>query len=229
MGNKRKEINFKTIGRQVTKSDELSVKPQMDLKSNPVTSRKWIKLGLLGVAVLLMAGYGLRSFLVVAIVDGKPVFRHSLIRELEKQGGKQVLDRKITEMLIWEEANKQGKAISETEVDEEIKKIEEKVTLQGQNLDTLLAAQGMDRYALRNQIRIQKLIEQMLPEAVVPTEEEIAQALEEQADTFPKEMSEEDRKTAVVNQLNQQKQSTRVEDWIQSLKDKAKIEYWMSY
>ena len=207
----------------------MSVKPQMDLKSNPVTSRKWIKLGLLGVAVLLMAGYGLRSFLVVAIVDGKPVFRHSLIRELEKQGGKQVLDRKITEMLIWEEANKQGKAISETEVDEEIKKIEEKVTLQGQNLDTLLAAQGMDRYALRNQIRIQKLIEQMLPEAVVPTEEEIAQALEEQADTFPKEMSEEDRKTAVVNQLNQQKQSTRVEDWIQSLKDKAKIEYWMSY
>ena len=41
-------------------------------------------------------------------------------------------------MLVLDEANKQGKVVSEAEVDEEIVKIEEQVTLQGQELDRLL-------------------------------------------------------------------------------------------
>lgn len=215
--------------KQTTKSDKLIEKSQSSLKGKPVTSGKWLKIGLLVIAVLVVAGYMMRSVFVVAMVNGRPVYRYSLIRELEKQGGKQILDRKITEMLVLQEANKLGKSVSEVEIDEEIGKIEEQVMVQGQELDLLLAAQGMDRYGLRDQIKMQKLIEQMLPEAEPLTEEEIAQVLEEQADTFPEEMSEEERKTAVINQLDQQKQSTEVDDWLQSLKDNAKIEYWREY
>ena len=61
----------------------------------------------LGLVVLF-----LRFFLIVAVVNGRPITHISLIRELEKQGGQSVLDNLVEKALIFQEATSKNISIS---------------------------------------------------------------------------------------------------------------------
>jgi hypothetical protein len=185
-------------------------------------NKKWI-LGIVGLGILAVVGYNLKKFLVVATVNGQPIYRHEIVRELEKQGGKQVLDRKISEVLVMQEAAKQGVTISEGEIDDELKSLEDKVSGQGQSMDDLLAMQGLTREDLRQQMRMKLMIDQLIPESEPPTDEEIAQALEVQGDAFAAGATEDEKKQMVSDQLTQQKDSESYNNWMQSLQDQAVV------
>jgi len=191
--------------------------------------KQWLIPSALILTAVLLIGYFSKNLYTVAIVNGQPIYRYTLIKELEKQNGKQLLDQKITEALILDKASKENITIPEDQIDQEISKIETQISAQGQELNDLLAQRNMDRETLRKQIRIQKLIEALLPKPTEPTDEEIMALVEKQADSFPKEMNEEDRKTAVKNRLTQQQQSQSIEKWLQSLRDSANIQYLINY
>ncbi len=61
---------------------------------------------LAGVIIAAALLYYFRSAFVAATVNGQPISRLSLVRELEKQGGKQAMDSLITKTLIDQEAKK---------------------------------------------------------------------------------------------------------------------------
>ncbi len=191
--------------------------------------KKWLIPGALVVGGILVAGYLARGFYVSAVVNGRPIYRYELVKELEKQGGKQVLDGKIMEMLVKQEAQKQNLTVTDEEIDQEIANIEKQVSGQGQDLDSLLALQGMDRMGLQEQVRMRKLVEQLVPVSEPPTEEEIAAAITQQEGSFPEEMSDAEKKEAVTNQLAQQKDSQAIDDWLKTLKESAQIEYLRTY
>jgi len=180
--------------------------------------------------ILVLAGliYYFKGQLIVATVNGEPISRFALIRQLEKQSGKQTLDSLITKILVLQEAKKQNIEIGSDEIEQEIKKLEETFKNQGQDLNQVLVAQGVTQEELREQIRMQKIVEKIVGKDITVTGEEIEDYLEKNKDSLPKDVTEEIR-NQVKKQLEQQKLSEKMQTWIQSLQDNAKINYLLKF
>ncbi len=189
--------------------------------------RKYI---IAAVVVLAIIGilYVARGVFVAAIVNGQPISRLSVISELEKQGGKQALNSLITKTLIFQEANKQKITVSKQEVDAEMKKIEESVVKQGQNLNQLLATQGMSRDALAEQVSLQKLIEKMVGKEIQVTDKEVSDYIEKNKETLGDTTDQANLQENVKQQLRQQKLSEKYQALIEKLQKDAKISYFVA-
>ena len=184
---------------------------------------------ILAVIILGAFLYNFRGQFIAATVNGKPVWRFTLLKELEKQAGKQTLDSLITRTLILQEANKQKVTVGVDELNQEIKKIEENLSGQGQDLDYLLSAQGMTRDQLKEQIRIQKLVEKMAGQNIEVADEEVDKYLEQNKSLITKDSNVEEVKAGIREQLRQQKLTEQVQSWLKSLRDGASINYLLSF
>lgn len=184
---------------------------------------------LLIVLGLAAALYYFKNQFLVVLVDGKPIWRLTLIKELEKQGGKQTLDTLVTKILILQEAENQNLNITINEINQEIEKIEQSLSQQGQKLDQLLEARGMTRNDLVEEIKVQKIVEKLAGKDVEVTDEEINDHIEKNKDSFPKGLDMEEAKENIKQQLKQQKMNEKVPSWIQSLHNRAKIKYFLEF
>ncbi len=182
--------------------------------------------GIILVGALL---YTFRSLLVAATVNGQPISRLEVIKELEKQGGKQTMNSIVTKTLILQEARKKNITVSDQEIQDELKKIEKQFSTQGRNLDDLLAAQGMSKTQLTEQIRIQKLIEKILGKDIQVTDKEVQDYIDKNKDALPPNAKPEELKTQVKEQIKQQKLSNKFQTWIADVQKNAKINYIIKY
>ena len=181
------------------------------------------------VIVLVLTGvYFSRSLIFAAWVNGKPVYRYSLVRELEKQGGKQVLASLVEQALISAEAKKSNVTISEIEIETEIKKIEETISGQGISLDEALNLRGMTRKDLEKQISTQKIVEKILASKILLTDQEVKDYFNANKTLFGQNPVFDKVKDQVRAQLFQQKLSEQYNTWITDLKTKAKILYFVN-
>ncbi|MDP2649693.1 MAG: hypothetical protein Q8P10_02510 [bacterium] len=208
----------------------------MKMKKTVNTIKKFIKkssktinpkkLKRVGVFLLIfLAIYFGRSLIFAAWVGNKPVFRFSLIKELEKQGGKSVLDSLIEKSLISQEASKAKVVISDDIVNLELSNIEGIVKQQGLTLDEALSARGQTRKDLFSQVKLQKTIEQILKDKIVVTDEEI----KEYYDTNKMKEVFETVKDGIKDTLIQNKLQSEYSKWITGLKEQAKIFYFVKY
>lgn len=178
------------------------------------------------IVVLLSTGiYFSRSLIFAAWVNGKPVYRYSLISELEKQGGKQVLDGLIEKALINSEAAKNKIKVEQSEIDSEIKKIEEMISGQGLTLDDALKFRNQTKKDLTRQIEIQKIVEKLLASKIVITDADLRDYFTKNKSLFGTNPIFDKVKEQVKTQLFQQKLSGEYNTWITELKTKAKIYY----
>ena len=180
-------------------------------------------------AVILILGglYFSKSLFFAAWVNGRPVYRLSLTRELEKQGGQQVLDGLIEKALINSEAKKNNIKVEQSEIDAEIKKIEEMVSGQGLTLDEALKFRNQTRKDLVDQIRIQKIVEKLLSSKIIITDQEAKDYFNKNKSLFGQNPVFDKVKDQVTSQLFQQKLSSEYNTWITDLKTKAKILYFV--
>lgn len=185
-----------------------------------------IVFAILAIAALL---YSLRGLFFVAIVNGQPVSRISLIREIEKQFGKQALDAEITKILILQEARKKNVSVNLKEAEEELRKIEENLESQGQNLNQALALQGMTRNNLAKQIMIQKTVERLLEKDIAVTDQEVDEYIKKNKATIPQDAKPEDVRNGAKEQLRQQKLSEKYNSWIEALKQNAQITFFVNF
>lgn len=179
------------------------------------------------IALILVLLYFFKGQFIVALVDNKPIFRSTLIKELEKQAGKNALNAIITKTLILQQAKKEKVEVSSEEVGEEIGKIEQSFSSQGQDLNELLKTKGMTLKDLEAEIRIQQMVEKMASQDIEITEDEIASYIAQRQDFYPQDADPEEIKSQVKEQLKQQKTSEAMELWIQSLHEKANIKYFV--
>jgi foldase protein PrsA len=222
---KTKRTKSKQAKSVVKLIEEFAAKPQMAfLKQLPPVNKKYLMIGLV-VIILAALTFYFRNLFVVAVVNGKPITRLSLIKELEKQSGKKTLDLLVTQELLYQEAQKQQVTVTTDEVNQEIKKLEDNFVKQGQNLNQLLLAQGMTRDSLADQIKLQKLAEKLVEKDVVVSDQEVDDYLKQNAASLPKETKPEDLKTQVKDELKQQKLSEQIQALLQKLHDSAKINY----
>lgn len=180
------------------------------------------------VIVLGALGFYYKGAFVAATVNGSSISRLAVIRELEKESGKKALDMLITQKLIDSEASKNKITVSAEEVDTEVKKIEEQVKMQGQDLDQALEAQGLTRDEFKRQIVIRKKMEKLLADKIQVTDEEVAAYIKTNKLTAPagQEASFPD---LVKEQLKQQKLNSEAGSYLDSIRSQAAIKYYIKY
>ena len=181
------------------------------------------------IIVLAIVGFLFKGLFVAALVNGQPITRLSLIRELEKQGGKQTLSALVNQALILQEARKKNIDTDQKEVDSEAKKIEDSLKKQGQDLNSALLMQGLTREDFLRQLRLRTLVTKLLADQIKVADKEIADYMEKNKDTLPKNLKEDELKQQVKQQLEQQKLAGKSQEWLAGLMKNAKINYFVNY
>jgi len=189
-----------------------------------VDKKMSIRLALLLLAVVGL-GYLYNRYWNVATVNGRPISRISYIKNMEKQGGKQVLERMIQETMIRDEARKKGVTIQQTAIDEEIKKIESQVTAMGRTFEEALESEGITKEELEDQIRMQKMVEVMASANVEVTQEQIDKFISENKDQFPKDTTKEEMQSMAKEELANQAANEAISAWLEEMNKNAKIIY----
>lgn len=197
--------------------------------NSPVRLKKSHLLWGIGVIALIFAMYLLRGMFVAATVNGQPISRIAVIRELERQGGKQALNSIVTKNLILQEAKKQNVTVNQEEIDKELKRIEDNIKRQGQTLDQALTLQGMTRESLQDQIRLQKMIEKIVGKDIKVTDKEVDDYIAKNQDALPQDQEGKVLGAQIKQQLQQQKLNEKVNTWIESLRKNAKISSFVPY
>jgi len=219
-----KQFAKRQTGKTEIKSEEVV---SSDKKKKFFFSRKYA----IVIAVLAIAGfaYYFKGIFIAATVNGNPISRFSVISDLEKQGGKQTLNSLITKQLILQEAKKKNISVSQEEIGSEIKRIEENLSKQGQDLNQLLTAQGMTKTSLEDQINLQKTVEKLLGKQIEVADKEIDDYIEKNKSSFEDIKDPNTIRENAKQILKEQKMSTKVQELLQNLQKNAKINYFVSY
>ncbi len=199
---------------------------EVESESKRRYDKKHVFLAILGIALAALVYY-YKGFFVAAVVDGTPITRISLIAELEKQAGKQALDAIVTKTLILKEAKKLGISLTDSQINDEIKSIEDDLKTKNQKLDDLLVFQGMTRDDFIDRLRIQKLVEKILAKEIAPSDTEVADYVKKNRESFPKDAKDEDMQVQAKKTLEGQKLNEKFGSWLENLKTKAKIQYFI--
>ncbi len=211
----------------------------MDIRAIPGSLKKFIpkrlktlpKAAIVFLVILIAALliYFAKGLFVAALVNGQPIFRLSLVKELEKQSGQKALDSLITQTLILQEANKEKVTVSDQDVNQSLKDLGDNIAKQGGNLDQLLAAQGMTKEDLKQQIKLQKIVEKIVGKDVTISEQEIDDYIKNNQSQLPQGETTEQLRADVKEQLRQQKISEKITLWVEDLRAKAKINYFVQF
>lgn len=183
-------------------------------------------LGIVLLGALLYLGRGL---FVAAVVNGQPISRIAVVKEAEKQSGRQALDIIVRNTLIEQEARKANISVSNQEIDDEIKRIEDTLSKQGQKLDDILVMQGLTREDVRTDLRLNLLVNKIVGKDVEVTDKEIDDYINTNRELLPQDQSEEELRKVASEQLKQQKLNEKVSTWFESLQTKAKVMYFVQY
>lgn len=187
---------------------------------------------LLPLAIILVIALGAwlgRSLFVAAIVDGEPISRLAVIKELEKRSGGQALDTMVIKKIILKRALEQGISISNDDVEGELDTLRDRTSQQGGTLEDALKAEGLTVDQFKEQIILQKALEKILEDKVAVSDDEIKAYLDKTKATKPATMTDEDFKGRIREQLKSQKFGAAAEAWLIEQKQKANIQYFVDY
>jgi len=189
---------------------------------------KWF-LSLLVLIVVLSLLFLGRSLIFAAFVDKTPIFRLTLIKELERQGGSQVLEDLIDKALVSQEVKKAKVAVTDEEVNAQIKNIEDIIKSHGLTLEYALKFKGMTKNDLFSQIKRQETIKKLLISQISVSDQEVKDYFEKNKATFPAGSVLDKVKDQIKDSLLQQKLSTKYSEWLAEIRAKARIYYFLKF
>lgn len=228
---KTKEKNNKLKEEESTKEpvkniEEIKEEPKEEKtkKESWFKKNKTLVTSLIIVMIAFLAGFFVKNNLISAMVNGKPIWKKELVKEMETYYGESVLSSIIEGELIKQEAEKRGIKATEEEVSNQIKMIEDSMKSQGQDLQQALKESGMTIEDLRENYKMNILIEKLLADKITVTDEDIQKYIEENKDSFPEGTDMEQIKSLVEEGLKQEKMSTEYQSFINGLREKADIE-----
>lgn len=200
--------------------------PKVDLKMAPLKLNMKV-LGAIFLVMLLGVGsYYVKGFFVAAVVNGKPITRVALIKELQKQGGKQVLESMILKELLLQEAAKNKIVVTPADIQVEMKSLEGYIAAQGTTLDQFLQAQNITKKDLDEGLRIKIIQDKLVANEATVTEAEVNSYIEQNKDALPKGQDMNELKAQIQKSLQQQKTQEASQALLTKLKAQAKILYW---
>ncbi|MBN1969280.1 MAG: SurA N-terminal domain-containing protein [Candidatus Delongbacteria bacterium] len=201
---------------------------QLTDRVNSLRKKKYFPV-LIIVMVLISVAYIGRSLFFAALVGGKPITRIKLISELEKQAGQQALDSLITKELVNQEAKKKGVNISDVDISSEISRISDLLEQQGTTLEAALAMQGQSMDDLKENIRLQKTVEELLADSISVSDDEVTKYFEENKTYYGEDVEFDDIKDSIKDQLAQEKLTTEFQTLLERLKSEGNIIYFVNF
>lgn len=182
-------------------------------------SRRWMVAGLALLFLILLAAN--KGWVVVAIVDGTPIFSWQLTSVLRARYGQQTLEGMIGEALIEKEAKKSGIVVSPDDL--KVKQDEILSSLGTQvNLSDFLKFQGMSESDFHKQLSVQLTVERLLTKDLTITEKDIDNYIATNqallVATEASKLREEAKKAIVGNTV-----SEKIQSWFLELRQNAKI------
>lgn len=180
------------------------------------------------ILILLALGYAYKGLLIAATVDGSPIMRLTILGDLEKAYGKDLLDNLINEKIIQNEANLKKIVVTNDEINAAIKPIEDQIKAQGGTLEAALTQKGMKLDDLKKQIVLQKDIEKLLADKIDPTEAQITEFIKTNKPPIPKGQ-EVAANLQIKNEVRNQNLQKEAQAYITELRAKAKISYFINY
>jgi hypothetical protein len=230
---KKAAVRRKKPTRKVVKTTKKDLTPVMTV-SIIDSAKKFFSVQknvIMVVAILLFLGVGylLKDVFIVAMVNGKPIYRWSVIQRLEEQGGRQILDSLITENLVKQSIKQAGVVVEQEEIDAAVKEIEDRIAAQGMTLEQALEEQGMTRDLLVEDIVMQKSAEMIVADRIEITDAEIDAYMEENSEFFPEGSDLDSLRDVVKEQLISAKITEEIQLWVQEIQDDAKIIYMKEY
>lgn len=227
---KKTRTSARPTKKEVTLAVENDLNPQELSESNSfITKKRIIIIAVIGIVAFLL--YSFKGFFIAATVNGQVISRLSVIKELESQGGKRILENIVTQALIQQEAKKKNITVKEEDINKEISSTEAQLAEQGQNLEQWLSFQGMTKETFREQVRLQKIVEELLGKDIAVTDAEIADFTEKNKEVLTERAGSDSAKVTVVvkEQLKRQKLNEKVQPWLAELQKNAKVNYFVSY
>ena len=197
------------------------------VKASP-KSKKYL-LAILAIVFASVLIYRFKSLLVAAVVDGKPITRLSIDRLLEKQGGQQVLENEIINILIENEAKKQNIVADQEKIDAQFKEYENQATAAGYTLDDWLSSQGQTRDGLKKYLGLKLALESILSKDISVSDEDINKYYKDNQAMLYKDKKLEDVREEIAQDLKLSKMSEKIQPWLEELKQKAKIYYFLKF
>lgn len=201
--------------------------PVMNMNLDPEKKKKLMMVAVLGIILAVL--YYAKGLFVVAFVNGQPITRYEVIKDLEKQAGKGSVDALVSKRLVRMDAEKKGITVPQSDIDARIKQIEDDLKSSGQKLDDLLKAQGVTRAEVEEQTELQLMLKKILKDKVKVSDAEVDAAYEQQKEAKPEGMTDEAFKKQMRSSLEEQKFSFEAQTYIQGLQSKAKVTYWHEY
>jgi parvulin-like peptidyl-prolyl isomerase len=208
----------------------------------PLSKRVWAakrKFSLLVLILLIPAGVLLGFFFAqikdkavdtfgktffAATVNGYPVTKGELEKELKSKYSKQALDELVNMQIINNYMREQGVSVSDDELNQRIAEVTK--DLQGQSLEEALKAQGVTVDEFRKNISYQVGLEKVFSKDVTVTEEEVTKYFDTFKDTLPG-TTDDEKKTAARKQAIEQKLNEKIGEWFQKAKQDAKIKTYL--
>ena len=203
---------FSDLGSRVSGTKEKLVK---SLKTS--TKARVIFGGIIVLALVLI----LLPHLAVAWVDGKPVSIFSYYSALDQKYGKDTKEQMISEKLVEDEASKRGVTVSDTEVSDQIKKLEDQASGSA-SLNNILAQQGLTRDEFTKQIRLQSLIKKMFASEATVSTQEVDQYIAQNKAQLPDPVDNATR-ASIQDQLVQQKLVQAFQSWLQTASSSNRV------
>jgi len=228
----------KTVRKNVRKKELIT--PPVEQEPIPVISsnkfagikKKYI---IIAAVIIIIFGmfYYLRSYFVVATVNGQPISRSMFDHELQKQEGKQVLSTLVRKTIVMQAADKNHITVSQNEVNNQIKKIENSLAKKGQKLDQALLLSGLTRTDLEDQVKTQLILEKLFAKNIRVSDKEIDDYIAKNtnqngqipgSDIQQPQLSRDDAREAI----KQDKLTTVFKPWLDQQQGQAKIVYFIN-
>lgn len=154
-----------------------------DSPKSKIITKKYLY-AVAAVVVLVGVLFIASRFWVVAWVDNKPITKFELYSLLEKRDEGKTAEELIVQKLLVSEGQKQRQAVTDAEIEAEIKKIED---LQGgaAQLDQILAINSTTREDFRKLVELQLLKQKLFGGDVNITEEQVDKYMEDNKDALP--------------------------------------------
>ena len=150
-----------------------------------------------------------------------------MVEQLEKTDGKQNAEQLVTKLLIAKEAKKQNIAVTEEEVTTELDTIKKTFTDNNQDFNALLAAQNVTEAEVREQVKLQKIVEKLAGSSIEVTDQQVADYIKENKEFLPEGVEGDALNKTVRDQLVSQQANAKIQEYVTNLRTNATVNYWL--
>lgn len=216
----QKNNNFSAIQSLATKINLAEKKTYLtNLTKNRPPKVVYIAAVLIGLAIVVSVK---KDWFVAATVNSTPISNLDLQLRLNKQFRSKLLSQMINEQVILNEAKKKGVIATDQDVVGKLSQVEQNVG-GPEALNSLLSQQGETLDSIKDQLRIQVIVEKLYANEATVSAEEVNEFIDQNKDSLQATDSAGQIKE-VTDLLQQQKLTQLFQQKFQELKTSAKIQ-----